>query len=137
MVIGQRIKFFREQAGLKQSELAEKAEISRVAVGNYERGDRVPPVNIAQRIADALGMSVNDLLYPEDLKANAPDILNLDIGELQRKLDARSERISAIVRNFDLLNEAGQDKLVEESNDLTQIPKYKKGNIFRKKMGDE
>lgn len=42
MTIGEKIKELRINKGLKQSELAEKAGVSRVAIGNYERNARQP-----------------------------------------------------------------------------------------------
>jgi len=64
---GDKIRQLRTGKGLKQSELAAQAGISRVALGNYERGDRQPPIDVAARIAKALGVTVNALLsIPED-----------------------------------------------------------------------
>ena len=126
-VIGQRIRLFREEARLSQVELAQRAKISREAVGNYENGRRVPPVNIAQKIADVLGMTVNDLLYPEGLQAEAPvNILGLDTEALARQLEKRSEVISDIVRSIDMMNNAGREKAREMVADLATVPKYQR-----------
>ena len=126
-VIGQRIRLFREEARLSQVELAQRAKISREAVGNYENGRRVPPVNVAQKIADVLGMTVNDLLYPESLQVEAPvDILGLDTEALARQLEKRSEVISDIVRNIDKMNDAGREKAREMVADLASVPKYRR-----------
>lgn len=62
MLLGDRIKQIRLSKHMKQSDLAEKANISRVAVGNYERGDREPTAKILQQIALALDVKPNDLL---------------------------------------------------------------------------
>ena len=126
-VIGQRIRLFREEARLSQVELAQRANISREAVGNYENGRRVPPVNIAQKIADVLGMTVNDLLYPEGLQAEAPvNILGLDTEALARQLEKRSEVISDIVRSIDQMNDVGREKAREMVADLATVPKYQR-----------
>ena len=126
MILGQRIKFFREQLGLTQQQLAEKADISSKAIGRYENGNRVPSVKIAEGIATALGISVNELLYPDSLRVNVPiDIFNLNLEELQAKLDIRSDKISGIIKDFDKLNDSGQQKLIEYAKDLTRIPEYK------------
>ena len=66
MSIGERIRELRKKSNLNQAELAEKAGISRVALGNYERGERVPSVSIASNIATAFGVSVNSLLNTGD-----------------------------------------------------------------------
>jgi transcriptional regulator with XRE-family HTH domain len=133
VILGQRIKFFREELGLTQLQLAEKAEISSKAVGRYEHGSRVPSVEIAQRIATALGISVNELLYPEAIRENPDsitvkipvDILNLDLGELQAKLDARNKKLDVVIKHFDKLNEAGHQELIDYVTALTKMPKYK------------
>ena len=133
MILGQRIRFFRDQIGLTQLQLAEKANISSKAVGRYENGNRVPSVEIAQRIATALGISVNELLYPDAIKENPDsikvklpvDVFNLDLDELQAKLDVRSEKLEVIIKNFDKLNESGQQEVIDYVIALTRIPKYK------------
>lgn len=59
--VGERIKSARQQWGLTQEEVAQKAGISRIALGNYERGERTPPIDIFARIANALHVSMDDL----------------------------------------------------------------------------
>ena len=62
MNIGERIKDLRLKKGMKQSDLALKANVSRVAIGNYERGDRQPNFEILSKIANALDIEVGELL---------------------------------------------------------------------------
>ncbi len=62
MSFGERIKKLRLEKNLTQEELSKKANISRVAIGNYERNDRIPNIAILQRIANALDVDVNDLI---------------------------------------------------------------------------
>lgn len=78
MQLGDRIREIRVSKQMKQSDLAEKAGISRVAVGNYERNDRQPTADILKRIATALGVDPNALLeweqmqYEESVKHQSP-----------------------------------------------------------------
>ena len=65
MVIGQKIRNIREAYGWKQEVLAEKSGLTRASIGNYERGDRIPPADAAKRIADALNTSVDRLVNNE------------------------------------------------------------------------
>ena len=51
----------RQQAGLSQKELAEKAGVSGLTYQRYEYGDRVPDARTATRIAKALGATVEEL----------------------------------------------------------------------------
>ena len=62
MTLGINIKKIRLERNLKQSELADMAKISRVAIGNYERGTREPTATILNKIATALGVTINDLV---------------------------------------------------------------------------
>ena len=56
MTIGERIKYYREQAGMTQQELAAKAGVSYQAISKYENGivTNIPTKRL-QIIADALG----------------------------------------------------------------------------------
>lgn len=62
MDLGSIVKDLRKKKGMKQSELAEKAGISRVAVGNYERNERTPNVEILLKLANALDVPIMDLM---------------------------------------------------------------------------
>jgi len=52
----------REERGLTQEELAERAGVSATYVGFIERGDNVPTLTILLDLASALGISPSDLL---------------------------------------------------------------------------
>jgi transcriptional regulator with XRE-family HTH domain len=64
-MIGERIRNLRIDKGLKQNQLAEATGLSRISIGNYERGNRQPPVDVAAKIASALGVTVDYLLDNE------------------------------------------------------------------------
>lgn len=57
----------RAYLGLTQAEVSERASISTVSLGQYERGDRVPSMPRIERLAAALETTVADLLsLPEN-----------------------------------------------------------------------
>jgi len=62
VTIGEKIKQFRLNKGLKQSELAEKSGVSRVSIGLYERDERVPRVEHLEKIASVLGVKSNNII---------------------------------------------------------------------------
>lgn len=62
MTVGQNIRELRLLRKLKQSDLSEMTGISRVTLGNYERGDRIPNTDAIVKIAKALMVSTSDLL---------------------------------------------------------------------------
>lgn len=74
MTIGEKIKEIRLNRGLKQSDLAEKSGLSRVAIGNYERNDRTPGTEQVERLAAALGVSPVDLIGWGYYDAKSPEI---------------------------------------------------------------
>lgn len=63
--LAERITALRKASGLSQLELAKAIGVSRVSIGFYERGERIPPVNIALNIAQTLHVSINYLLGAE------------------------------------------------------------------------
>lgn len=74
--IGNMILKFRKEKGLKQKELAEIAGINRMSIGNYERGTRTPSAEVLNKIADALEVSINDLL------GNSEQPIEFDIAKI-------------------------------------------------------
>jgi len=52
----------RRQKGLSQEELADLANIHQTYLSGVERGKRNPTVTVLQRIAEALGADIEDLL---------------------------------------------------------------------------
>lgn len=59
---GQVIRKARIAAGLSQAELAKRAGTNQSAVSLIERGQRIPDVAIAARIADAVGTPRREFL---------------------------------------------------------------------------
>lgn len=56
------IKKIRLMAGMSQEQLAVAAGVSRISIVRYENGERSPDVDVAIRIANALGVKVDDLI---------------------------------------------------------------------------
>jgi len=62
-----RLEALRRQKNLSQRELARLTNISQAQVAELERGKRQPTVEVAERIAGALGVNLGDLSLPEEL----------------------------------------------------------------------
>lgn len=62
LCVGDLVKIHRERAGLTQAELAEKVHKSRPQIANIENGRGDPTVSGLRKLADALGVSVKDLV---------------------------------------------------------------------------
>lgn len=59
--LSQRLAQLRREAKLTQEQLAERADIDRVALANIETGRRRPTVITVYKIATALDMKVEDI----------------------------------------------------------------------------
>lgn len=66
----QRLLIVRQERGMKRSEVAERIGSTGPAYGRYERGERVPSIETAKIIADALGVSLDYLVgdAPEPMR---------------------------------------------------------------------
>ncbi|MEE9362070.1 MAG: helix-turn-helix transcriptional regulator [Cellulophaga sp.] len=97
MKFGEKITKLKKQKKLSQVALAETTGISRDAISKYERGDSVPSVDYAKRIADALGVSLDYLVSDSDNE----DVLDNDtvnrIKEIQILPDSEKDKIYSII----------------------------------------
>lgn len=89
------IKALRTELGLTQRELAERLHITDRAVSKWERGLNAPDIALLEPLAEALGVSVAELLRggrtPEAEQAAAADVLavlDYSRGEVTRKVSA-------------------------------------------------
>jgi transcriptional regulator with XRE-family HTH domain len=62
MKIGEKITQLRKEKGLSQTELAEAISASREAISKYERGEAVPSVEVAAKIADVFEVTLDYLI---------------------------------------------------------------------------
>ena len=76
MKLNENIKKYRKINGLTQSELAKKLNVTIRTIQNYESGNREPSIFTLNKIATALGATVNDLI-----KNNTIDITNMNDDE--------------------------------------------------------
>ncbi|MDY3771676.1 MAG: helix-turn-helix transcriptional regulator [Candidatus Faecousia sp.] len=61
MALITKVKEYREKAGMKQSELAEKVKARRETIVHLENGKYNPSLKLAMDIAKVFGVSVEDL----------------------------------------------------------------------------
>ena len=62
MDIGNRIMLLRKEKSWSQNDLAKQANVSREIISRYERNDVTPSVEVAKKIADAFGVSLDYLV---------------------------------------------------------------------------
>ncbi|CAL60722.1 putative transcriptional regulator [Herminiimonas arsenicoxydans] len=61
---GSRLRFAREALGISQEALAEKAGLHRTYIGQVERGERNISIDNLERLADAVGEQLWEMLRP-------------------------------------------------------------------------
>ncbi len=61
-----KVKFRRIECGLSQTELAQKAGVTRQTIGLIESGDFNPSIKLCVAICKALGVTLNDLFWEEN-----------------------------------------------------------------------
>ena len=59
---GDRVRIFRKEKGLSQEDLAHKAELHRTYIGMIERAEKNITLLNIEKIANALNISIKDLL---------------------------------------------------------------------------
>ena len=60
--VGLNVQRLRHKAGLSQEECAHRAKVHQTYLSGVERGKRNPTVTVLQRIAQALGADIEDLV---------------------------------------------------------------------------
>lgn len=60
--VGKNIRHLRRNRGLSQEQLAERADLHRVYVGQVERGEKCPSILTLEKIAQALEVETGELL---------------------------------------------------------------------------
>lgn len=62
----------RERRGLTRRELALSSGVSERSLANYENAINEPPLGQAAKLADALGLTINDMLAEREPTASTP-----------------------------------------------------------------
>jgi transcriptional regulator with XRE-family HTH domain len=71
-MIGERLKFLREEKGLRQSDLANKLGVSQQTISQYEKDVREPDSTMSKKIATFFGVSI-DYLYGNSSERSPAD----------------------------------------------------------------
>ncbi len=94
-----RVRYWRDQAGLKQEELGKLVGLSKVQISRIELGQRDLNFGYARRIAHALGVMTADLLTEEDNPLAAdPQLRDININ-YQLASDEGRNSIAAVAES--------------------------------------
>jgi Predicted transcriptional regulators len=131
---------------LTQIQLAEKAGIAVNSLRRYESNERQPSSDVIQQLAAAVGISDVEFFmrFPRGLEDMSPveiaslikagEVLLDESGkpywDMKGAVDGsvldEDIRQNDILTHFKKLNEKGQQKAVEQVEDLAKIPDYQK-----------
>jgi transcriptional regulator with XRE-family HTH domain len=62
MTFGDRLAYARKQKGMRQSDLGKSVGTSGDIIGKYERGENMPSIEVATKMADALNVTLDFLV---------------------------------------------------------------------------
>lgn len=96
--IAKSITDLRKQKGWSQTDLANESKVSREIIGKYERGEAVPSIEFAKRIADAFGVSL-DYLAGEGVNASFDKKTLKRIQDIERLDDETKDKLYFLIDN--------------------------------------
>ena len=89
MTLGERLKVLRIEAGLTQEELAQRIGLKKQNISRYENSHCEPNIRTAKRIADALGVTIEEMAVGISVKDTPAPALSLSPDESQLIQDYR------------------------------------------------
>ena len=119
---GSYLKELRNSKNLTQEQFSKVIRISLRSIQRYETNERKPTVDILISFCDFFNVSADSFLGTNQNKKH--QITNQQNSKIA-KLDKGKYKL---IENYDMLNDEGQNKLVEYSDDLIVSNKYKKTN---------
>lgn len=132
MNLNEKIKYYRNKLNLTQQELADSAGISLRALSNYERGSRVPSMEVLIKIAKALDVPVKEI-QPKLIKSPEIEYLFAGVGKLElEQEELEDQRGNDFRRVADLFEDF--DYQINEINDnninKVEISTFEDGTIM-------
>ncbi len=94
------LKKCRTQRGISQDEIAKKISIHPVQFSRYERGQSVPSIEVVQKIADALEVSIDQLVYGDQDNKAEQSISDRELLSMFQKIQLLNERQKETVKDF-------------------------------------
>ncbi len=141
-VIGQRIKYFREQMGMEQKALAEKLGIISNAISNWECGRTRPDIALLPKIAAELGVSIDELfdMPKPTAHSSAPGKIQMSQHGTTAAQPKFKKSALSLLEQYSQLSVAHQfviDAMVEklqEAEDLQIYNQVEEGTEFTKTL---
>jgi len=122
--IGTRLRKFRYSMDLTQQRLGEKADLHYSYIGQVERGDKTPSLKALIKIADALNISIEELIREEKKEGEDQETLEkIKIKNINKLLSERDPEeldqiyiiIKEILKLVDNCHENVENKKMDEN----------------------
>jgi transcriptional regulator with XRE-family HTH domain len=94
-----RLSFARKQKKIRQSDLGKLVGTSGDIIGKYERGENTPSIEVAAKIADALGVTLDYLVKEGEYEQVDNDILKR-LKDIQRLPEESKNHVFALLDAF-------------------------------------
>lgn len=132
MNIGERIRYYRNKKKITMKKLGDMIELSEQAIGNYERGDRTPNVEIIKKIANALDVPMIDIIGVE--KAIGLKSTNEEEKELLDNINNNISTNDFVYNKSELINK--EQKYISNfiNNLIIEKPYDKKISDIKRKI---
>ena len=110
--LGTRLKYLRKLEKITQQQLATSLGIAKSTISMYENGQREPDFETLEAIADYFNVDMRTF-FPNDR----------DASPIKAGFSRDEEYLLSCFRG---MNKEGRDKLLEYTDDLFSLPKYRK-----------
>ncbi|WP_283608605.1 helix-turn-helix domain-containing protein [Faecalispora anaeroviscerum] len=118
-ILSENIKRYRNQKGLTQAELGKLIEKAPSVIANWEAETNRPDVDSIAKMLEIFEIDANTFLGWN--AKNSPAPAEAETGELNKQEQT-------LIHNYRALNDEGQEKLLDYSDDLVSSSKYTKNN---------
>ncbi|WP_302962984.1 helix-turn-helix domain-containing protein [uncultured Adlercreutzia sp.] len=93
-MLGENLRRMRERRGITQEELAERVHVVRQTVSKWEKGLSVPDADLLMAVAEALQVSVSDLIGVDAVQAKSIEELSVQAAVLNEQIDLQNRRMA-------------------------------------------
>ncbi|GGX30892.1 helix-turn-helix domain-containing protein [Aquimarina muelleri] len=99
MAFSERLAFARKQKKIKQADLGKMVGTSGDIIGKYERGENTPSIDVATKIADALGVTLDYLVKDGEYEQIDKETLKR-LQDIQQLTPENKDHVFALLDAF-------------------------------------
>ena len=99
MAFADRLSFARKQKKIRQADLGKMVGTSGDIIGKYERGENTPSIEVASKIADALGVTLDYLVKDGEYEQVDKETLKR-LKEIQKMTPENKNHVFALLDAF-------------------------------------